>query len=157
MLGSRRARRRRERKVGDHLSLLSLLFFIWGNKPRHQVEFSILQFQFSIPRRRGSLLRHGDGISRVNPLRSIIIGPIRVLFRPRKSHTQITTGGSPMKSGFSRREMMKAAGVVALSPVASLSSLNGAQKRSWPPAEGPTRRRSVSASDLTLMRPGCGV
>jgi mannonate dehydratase len=42
-----------------------------------------------------------------------------------------------MKSGFSRREMMKAAGVAALSPVASLSSLNAAQKRSWPPAEGP--------------------
>ena len=41
-----------------------------------------------------------------------------------------------MKSGFSRREMLKAAGAAALAPVASPSSLNVAQKRSWPPAEG---------------------
>src|SRR5262247_2088139 len=46
----------------------------------------------------------------------------------------------PMKSGFSRRRMMKAAGAAALLPVASKSLppsfLNAAQKRSWPPAEG---------------------
>src|SRR5262245_59335852 len=41
-----------------------------------------------------------------------------------------------MKSGFSRREMMKAAGGAALAPVASPSFLSAAQKRSWPPAEG---------------------
>src|SRR5215475_16138737 len=40
-----------------------------------------------------------------------------------------------MKSSFSRREMMKAAGAAALLPVASPSFLNAAQKRSWPPAE----------------------
>src|SRR5262249_62292426 len=38
-----------------------------------------------------------------------------------------------MKSGFSRREMMKAAGAAALSPAA----LTLAQEVSWPPAQGP--------------------
>src|SRR5215475_12974858 len=41
-----------------------------------------------------------------------------------------------MKSSFSRREMMKAAGGTALTPVASPSFLNSAQNGSWPPAEG---------------------
>jgi len=42
-----------------------------------------------------------------------------------------------MKSGFSRRDMMKAAGAAALLPSASPSLLNAAQNGSWPPAEGP--------------------
>src|SRR5215472_16005498 len=41
-----------------------------------------------------------------------------------------------MKPGFSRREMIKAAGGAALAPVASPSILSAAQKRSWPPTEG---------------------